>query len=210
MTNEFIDRQEKPSRWADIAVGIANRLEAGEFSAGDMAELRRMDPDNPNIPAFWRLAALNNFSDKPAIERKWALVIHGISLMTYSARGNSSGRSAHNAGIPVGKALFYGSDFNRDSAFFSVSRLTRLLTARGPMLQRLMGRMFRMMRADGAQFDWSQMAQLILSEGSDKELADSVRMQIARDYFRSENRAVRSQNSQAKSSTNQSIQGILN
>ena len=191
MTSDIGDRRLQAGTWSGIAVGIANELAAGALSPGDLAELRRMDPDAPKTPAFWRLAARRNLLGNSAVEQKWALAINGIALMTRTAGNSEFDRSAHDPSIPVGRAFFCGADSSRSTAFITGSRLTRLLTARRQMLRTLLGRMFRMMGAAGAQFDWRQMALLILIEDLDEQRAGSIRMEIARAYYVTEARVTR-------------------
>ena len=127
--------------WGEIAVRIAAAMTREDFSRGDLAALRRMDPDAPDAAVFWRLLALHELSGSPAVESKWALILHGVALMT----NTSENRSAHSGTMRVGRALFLGGEESRDSPFFSEQRLNRLLTARGPMMRTLLARMFRMM-----------------------------------------------------------------
>lgn len=183
-----------PTRpWGKTAIKLANDLAAEGFRRGDLAQLRRMDPDAPDAAAFWRLTAKYNLLGNETVERKWALVLHGISLMTRTAGADPAGRSAHNPNMPVGRALFHGDSPDREKGFYSESRLNRLLTARGSMLRTLLTRLFRMMAAAGVSFDWYQMAELILNDGRDEDRADAARRRIARDYYGAENRASRQQ-----------------
>ena len=175
--------------WSEIAVRIANHMASEGFGRGDLAALRRMDPESPDAAAFWRLTARYDVLRGAESERRWGLILHGIALMTKTG-GDTIGRSAHVRGLPVGRALFIGGDVNRTTAFYSESRFNRLLTARGPMLKALLARMFRMMAATDQGFDWYQMSQFILSEG---DRAERIRRSIARDYYWAENRASRQQ-----------------
>ncbi len=194
MTTEVLTETPAQSRpWGEVAVGFARQLAADDFSRGDLAELRRMDPDTPDAAAFWRLMAQQDLLGRPAIEHKWALVLHGLALMTRTAGNDLASRSAHAPKTPIGEVLFYGDDRGRTSGFYSHTRLNRLLTARGPMLRTLLARMFRMLGAKGCAFDWYRMARLILNEGHNEERAEYVRRDIARRYYWAENRASRSQ-----------------
>ena len=179
--------------WGEAAIRLANDIAAEGFNRGDLAALRRMDPDEPDTAAFWRLTARYDLHGSPRVERQWALVLHGIALMTKTAAGGDAGRSAHVRGMPIGRALFTGDNPERTTAFYSESRMNRLLTARGPMLRTLLSRMFRMMAAANQGFDWYRMAELILSDGYDEQRADRIRRNIARDYYWAENRATRQQ-----------------
>ena len=176
--------------WGEVAVRIANHMASDGFSRGDLAALRRMDPESPDAAAFWRLTARYDVLRGAESERRWGLILHGIALMTKTAGDDAIGRSAHVRGMPVGRALFYGGDSSRTTAFYSESRFNRLLTARGSMLRALLARMFRMMAASDQGFDWYQMSQIILSEG---DRAERARRTIARDYYWAENRASRAQ-----------------
>ena len=194
------EQEGEPRSWGDIAVGFAGEMARATFKRGDLAELRRMDPDEPDAAVFWRLLARSGLLDSrgmgPEAERKWGLILHGIALMTPTAGSDadSDGRrsSAHNPTIPVGLALFQGGDANRARAFYSESRLNRLLTARGPMLRALLARTFRMLGAADQPFNWRDMARLILHEGYREDSAERVRRRIARAYYQAERRSSQS------------------
>ena len=183
---------ESDRNWGGIAVHIAGRLAREDFPRGDLAALRRMSPgSSQDAAAFWRLAARYELLGAPAVERKWALIIHGIALMTPTAAQDWAG-GAHDPNRSVGAALFGGNDESSgESGFYSELRLNRLLTARGDVLQVLLARMFRMLGSSGVAFDWREMARLILLDGFDNAGAEAARRRIARDYFRAEFRAVR-------------------
>ena len=193
------ERGNEPRSWFDIAVGFAGQMARPTFGRGELAELRRMRPDEPDAAVFWRLLAGSGLLDSqemgPVLEAKWALILHGIALMTPSVAGNSEADaprlSAHNPTVPVGLALYRGGDESRTRAFYSESRLNRLLTARGPMLHSLLARTFRMLGTDHS-FNWRQMARLILHEGYREDSAEYVRHQIARAYYQAERRISRS------------------
>ena len=177
-------REGGPASWGDIAFELAGAIAGRNFSPGERAELRRMDRDNPDAAVFWRLLAPYDLLGNPVLESKWALILHGIALMTPTVSGESGGRSAHNP-TPVGRALFLGGDTQRTKGFYSEMRFNRLLTARGPMLRILLERMFRMMASADVSFNWREMAQFILNE-DDEERAKAARRRMARDYYRTE------------------------
>lgn len=172
--------------WGDIAVTFARILASPDFPRGDLAELRRMDPDELDAAVVWRLLARYELLGSPQVENKWALILHGIALMTPTGTGDGAGRSAHDGSMPVGRAIFSGGDNQRSSAYYSESRLNRLLNARGPVLRTLLARLFRMVAAAGQPFNWREMATFILSEGYNEEAAERGRRRIAREYYRAE------------------------
>ena len=190
---ETTDSPEQPSRprsWGDIAMGFAGEMARPTFRRGDLAQLRRMDPDSPDVAVFWKLLAGQDLLDSgPAVELKWSLILHGIALMTPTNVGDGNTRAAHEGSMPVGRALFQGGDVSRTNAFYSETRLNRLLTARGPMLRILLARMFRMLAAAGVSFNWREMARFTLNDGYDEDAAEESRRRIARDYYQAERRS---------------------
>lgn len=188
-TEHAVRSEETQSRSrGEIAVGFTHQMAHEGFSRGELAALRRMDPDRADAAVFWRLLAreglLNHGGDA---ECKWGLILHGIALMTPTGARGSSVRTAHDGYMPVGRALFLGGDSQRTAGFYSETRLNRLLTARGPMQRTLLARMFRMLASAGVSIDWREMAQFILNDG-DEEIAEEGRRRIARHYYQAERR----------------------
>ena len=183
--------------WGEIAFRFAGAVAAmPDYDRGGLAGLRRMIPDEPDTTAFWRLMASEDLLGNPEIERKWGLVLHGIALMTRTAGGDDvTSRSAHNGSVPVGRALYLGSETQRGTGLYSETRLNRLLTARDDMLRVLLARMFRMLGAGQVSFDWREMAAFILNDGFNEERAEEGRRRIARAYYQAERRS--SQQSEA-------------
>ena len=170
----------------DIAVGFADQIAHAEFCRGDLADLWRMDPDEPDAAVFWRLLAQQDLLGDPAAESRWALILHGIALMTPTSSGDGLAHTAHNGNIPVGWALFLGGEVRRAKGLYSETRFNRLLTARGLMLRTLLARMFRMLAAANVSFNWREMAQFILNEGDDEEAAEQALRRMARAYYQAE------------------------
>ena len=183
------EQDETRPTWSVIAAGFAGTIAHDSFSRGDLAELRRMDPDNPDATAFWRLLARHELLGNEMLESKWALILHGIALMTRTGSPDTGNVAAHNPGIPVGRALFLGGSDVRQQGFYSETRLNRLLTARGPVLRILLRRTFRMLATTGRSFDWREMAVFILNDGYDEHAADTARRRIARSYYQAERRS---------------------
>ncbi len=176
--------------WDAIAVSFAGQIaQLAQHHRGDLAELRRMDPDTPDPAVFWRLLAKEDLLvHAPAVERKWGLILHGIALMTPTNAGDGDARTAHNGHMPVGRALFLGGEAWRDSGFYSETRLNRLLTAREEMLRTLLARMFRMLAGAGVSFNWREMARFIFNDSHDEAASEEARRRIARDYYQAERR----------------------
>ena len=176
--------------WSDIAADFAYQMTLPIFNRGDLAGLRRMDPDAHEAAVFWRLMAsrdlLRDPGVNPVIEQKWALILHGIALMTTTGLGGPGIGSAHAGNMPVGRALYLGGETSRTSAFYSDIRLNRLLTARGPMLRTLLARMFRTLATVGQPFNWREMTRFIRNMDYREDLAENSRRGIARAYYRAE------------------------
>ena len=192
-TADLPAQERRPANWGDIAVTFARTLASPDFPRGDLAELRRMDPDTPDAAVVWRLLARYELLGNPQVENKWALILHGIALMTPTATGDETRRSAHDGAMPVGRAIFFGGDSQRSNAYYSESRLNRLLTARGPILRTLLARLFRMVAAAGQPFNWREMASFVLNEGYNEEAAEQTRRRIAREYYRAERQSTPSE-----------------
>lgn len=172
--------------WQIVAKQFADTLAHPQYPRGELAELRRMDARVPGGAAYWRLMAQADLLGQgESWERKWALIIQGVAIMTSTVGDEIELRSAHDPRMPVGRALFLGQDTAPEQGYFSALRLNRLLTARGFMFHSLLTRMFRMMGTSGS-FDWGEMAVFILYEGWKENRAHACRRKIARAYYRAE------------------------
>ena len=183
------DGKEQPKTWDTIAADFARKMAQETFPRGDLAELRRMDPKRTDSPALLRLMADHGLLGLPRVERKWALILHGIALMTQTAGTDASARSAHNGQMPVGMALYLGDQEARQRAFYSESRLKRLLTSRGGMTRTLLARTFRMLAAAKVKFNWREMARFIFNDGFNEYAAEQDRRRIASHYFQAQYRS---------------------
>ena len=190
VTPDAEGRHGRPRTWGDVATEFAWQMAQEGFQRGDLAGLRRMKPDAADEAVFWRLMAQQELLEQGVgFERKWALILHGIALMTRTAGREASGRSAHDGGIPVGRALFIGGDPGRSTGLYSETRLKRLLTSRGSMTRTLLARAFRMLAAANFSFSWREMASFILSDGFNEMATERHRRRIASHYFQAQRRS---------------------
>lgn len=177
-----------PANFGVVIENTIESIESREFTTGESASLRRMDPVNPDSSAFWKLMSQRGMPETAGVE-KWALIMHGIALMAHGA-GNGM---AHQPRMPVGRMLYLGgAQQPGDRGFYSEDRLATLLAARGPTLHRLLARLFRLLANEGCTFNWREMAWFILNEGYDEEQAEQSRIRIAREYYRAERRSSQS------------------
>lgn len=150
------------------AVGaFAGLLASEHFSPGDRAELRRLEPDDFNRPAFWRLLVGHvpeGFRRTEAVEARWAMLLHGMALMApqHQQGGRSVGRALAEAGLPE-------------------SRLEQFLRARGPQQWPALRRLCQFLAARAVPIDWIEFSNLILADNDNT--AEEQRRRIARGYY---------------------------
>ena len=181
--------------WGGIAVRFAGdmaRVNSEQYHStltrGDLANLRRMDLDDPD-PIVIRMMtsqdALADWVTNDAIYRKWALILQGLALMTPKS-SSGDGVSAHDGSTAVGQALY--------QAGYSESRFNRLLAAREEMLHTLLSRMFRTVVAADQRFSWREMARFIRSSDYHEDRAEQYRRRFSSYYFRAQRQSTQSDN----------------
>lgn len=152
---------------SSIAWAIKNHL-----GTGAVASLRRLVPEDPVNPAFFRIAAQylepgghvsGEGSHRDLLEARWSCIIGGLAIL-----GN-----LYQPGKSLGEALA--------DAGFSELRFVRLLKSQNAGLWDATRRVASFLSSKGQTVDWADMASLVLSDGTDK--ADSVRRHIARRYY---------------------------
>lgn len=154
-------------------IASANDGKRPGFGPGDVAALRRLAPDSPWCPAFWRIAAgfleparqLGGGPNREEAERRWAVI---LSILAHAS-------SLHTPSKPLGAALA--------EAGFSEMRLLQLLRAEAASLLAAALQAARFLAAKGQEADLAQLADLVLSDG--KPHADEVRRRVARSYYSS-------------------------
>ena len=159
---------------------------------GPLAELRRMQPDGPGTPIFWRLAAQYEFRD-PDLDY-WKQIIRILALLT--PRGNRGGDAKlHERSRRLGTVLCDGGDpawppsGPEPKPALSEQRLARLLAMsaaqRGEALERI-ARMLARTRNPQSGVNCVEIARLLLYPGDARPLQD-----IARDYYSKLDRAAK-------------------
>lgn len=152
---------------ARLARAIQHALDPGEVAA-----LRRLDPESPSS-AFWKVAAthlestgqLRDGPGRQAHEVRWAVILRGLALM----------EGLHSPAIRLGRALA--------EAGYSEVRLNRLLRARDGALHDEATSAVRYLAAKAQEADLTEFALLLVSQ--EEEPSDAIRRRIARDYFSS-------------------------
>lgn len=168
---------EKPATdeptWRSLIGKIAFLIHPGQnaLSSADMAQLRRLSAQKPYSSALWKILLHCDVPEKWAgganqakKEKQWA------TLLAAMAQNPTS----HDPKTSFGKALA--------DAGWSELRLVRLLESRDEQLDAIFRQMAAYLSSKGKTLDWSQAGQLIFWQ--DGEVAENIRQDIARDYYR--------------------------
>ena len=150
---------------------IATMIDEGRLSTGDVAELRRVDPEEPFTPALWKLLLANPIQengfaprgDDEERETQWSALLMGMAMTA----------GLHNLKIPLGTALA--------ESGFSPIRFERLMRHTGVELFTDLRRMASYLASKSQPASWTDVAYLLfLQEG---EAALKTRRSIARRYY---------------------------
>lgn len=153
------------------AVGkIAGHMgKEGSLSSGDMAELRRISPDEPFTPALWRLLMILDLDESPywidqeKWERRWATLMMGMA--------NCAG--LHDYNMPLGRALA--------KAGWSELRFVQFMRARDTKLEKHLRRIAQFLSSKNQQANWTDVARLLFFQSGN--VAENIRLSISRAYY---------------------------
>ena len=176
-------------RMSNKAVAIASQLSSWQYSQGDLAELRRMNLNNPTAPAFHRLLVSNEITLSAQNQLRWALIIKGIAVMTHNGTGlphEPTRISPHNPYISVGQAMHNGAPGNNRIPFLHPNRFQLLMNAQRQNLTAKLASFFQMARSEHLKVNCRQLALYILAQGQEAGTARAVRLRITQDYYRAE------------------------
>jgi CRISPR system Cascade subunit CasB len=129
---------------------------------GDLAELRRLDPDQPSSPAFFRILARAAPDAGVETMHRYAHFLRILALKPEVLSGDRLG------------AVMAASSV-------SESRVQRLLTARGDAMRDQLRLVARRL-ANSGNLPWRGFADLLLTK--DDKQAENKRLIVARDYWR--------------------------
>lgn len=153
------------------AVGkIASMMEQkGSLSRGDLAELRRISPDEPFTPALWRLLLMLNLDEsrwhqQEIWERRWAALFMGMAHCI----------GLHSYQTSFGQALA--------EAGWSELRFVQLMRARDETLEKHLRRVARFLSSKHQKANWTDVAWLLFAQTG--KAAEDVRLNISRNYYR--------------------------
>lgn len=141
----------------------------GGLSKGDLAELRRISPDEPFTPSLWRTLISLGLDESPGWipqeqwERRWATLFMAMAHCT----------GLHSYGIPFGKALA--------TAGWSELRFVQFMRAEGQTLEKHLRQVAGFLSSKNQEANWTDAAWLLFHQSGDT--AEKVRLNISRSYY---------------------------
>lgn len=152
------------------AVGkIAGMMDQkGNLSSGDLAELRRISPDEPFTPALWRLLLMLDLDEsrwhkQEVWERRWATLFMGMAHCV----------GLHSYQTSFGQALA--------EAGWSELRFVQLMRARDETLEKHLRRVSQFLASKHQVANWTDVAWLLFAQSG--EIAEEARLNISRSYY---------------------------
>lgn len=162
--------RDQPTRW------LISHFFKETLARGDTAPLRRMDPEHPHEPAFILLmleaGAPDEWTAGLKSARCWALIVHAMARMA---------PNHHDRTASVGTAL--------QRAGVSELRVSRLLAARDVQFRKQMVRLAQRLAQAAQPVNWFELADLIVAEALDRNRLDTLRLRVARDYYKAQFKA---------------------
>lgn len=158
------------TNYRDEVAKLSGQLQ--HLSNGELAELRRISPEEPFTPTLWRLLLSRDLDKAPhwidqvEWEKRWATLLMG---MAHCAPYLDMNRS-------LGAALF--------EAGWSELRLDKLLRARDEQLNFLIRRVAHYLANKSQPANWADVARLLFFQGG--KTSEEVRIGISRAYYRAE------------------------
>ena len=163
--------QEPMSPWEarrKAVASLAGAIGNPDFPVGDLANLRRIQPDSFYPPAYWRqlFKRVPEMLRHPEQEAIWAVLMQAMAIMA---------PGGYQPGASLGQVLA-----RMDSGTME-PRLLKLLSSRGAATWNQIRLMARMLANQGLRVDFNDFAELLFNqEGPGREPA---RRRLARDFF---------------------------
>ena len=149
---------------ASVIVRLAAALSSEEFSTGDRAALRRMQPTQHPPLAFYKFAMYYLPDNWEYRQADWVTITAGMALMA---------PEPHDFQKRFGTVL-------ADEGF-SEARLERLLVAEGDVRRVLLLRAARFLAAKNSSVNWLDCTLFLLLE--DEKKREDLHRRIAKDYY---------------------------
>jgi len=170
MITEMTSETSEKIEYGKIVGSIASMMKKeGALSTGEMADLRRISPDQPFTPALWRILLMLDLDNPPGWisretwERRWATLFMGMAHCA----------GLHNFDIPLGRALA--------EAGWSDLRFVQLMRATDETLETHLRRVAQFLAGKNQGANWTDVARLLFYQSG--ETSEKVRLSISRDYY---------------------------
>lgn len=154
----------------DLGVALA------KLPPGPLAELRRAEPGD-GVASFWRVYHEQGLEAQHGGSVDWEWVAMALALLTPTGNDPDK-RSAHDAGTPLGQALF--------KAGVSELRVAKVLNSPLPQRREALMRLVRMLARAEARFDTRELARLLLFANDDPAAPRNPLRRLARTYYAAE------------------------
>ncbi len=141
----------------------------GALSNGEMADLRRISPDQPFTPPLWRILMMLDLDESPGWirqeqwERRWATLFMGMAHCA----------GLHSYDSSLGEALA--------EAGWSELRFVQLMRAKDETLETHLRRVAQFLASKNQEANWTDVARLMFFQSG--EAGEKVRLSISRDYY---------------------------
>jgi CRISPR type I-E-associated protein CasB/Cse2 len=157
--------------WTGLVEAFAGAVRALDSAErrGDIASLRRLNTDTPDAATFFRIVVKITPEAGPSALQRYARFLQILAMKPAALTSGSFGAAMAAAGV-------------------SEARAQKLLTARGPALAQQLRLISRRLANEGT-LPYRQIGDLLLIEDEDSKHAEAIRLRIARDYWRTLDRA---------------------
>lgn len=169
-SNEIKSEPTNQIEYGKIVGKISSMMQQqGSLSTGEVADLRRISPDQPFTPALWRILLMLDLDHSPGWirqemwERRWATLFMGMAHCA----------GLHNYDIPLGRALA--------ETGWSELRFVQLMRAKEETLETHLRRVAQFLASKNQEANWTDVARLLFFQTGDA--GERVRLDISRDYY---------------------------
>lgn len=176
---------QEPSVWARGALAHSHSLRAyAAYAPQALNRLIRAKPGSKHMREQLRQRPITQ-DLSPQDEHKWSIIVRGIAITTpRQSKLPEDEREAHDPRTPLGRALYQGGQADAAGAYYSESKLCRLLESTGAAFHDYLLDAAISVARKNARFNWIEVAELIGED--DPEKRERNLNKIARDYYRAQ------------------------
>ena len=170
MSTEIKSETDYKIDYGKIVGKVASMIQQeGALSTGELADLRRISPDQPFTPALWRILMMLDLDKSPSWirqehwERRWATLFMGMAHCA----------GLHEYKISLGEALA--------EAGWSELRFVQLMRAKDETLETHLRRVAQFLASKNQEANWTDVARLLFYQSGDA--GEKARLSFSRDYY---------------------------